>query len=63
MLCEVALGNVKEMKVPEYVEQLDRAHHSVRGVGRRGPDYAHSLTLPNGIEVPSGPVINYLEQD
>jgi poly [ADP-ribose] polymerase len=59
MLCEVALGKIKEMPVPQYVENLKPPHHSVHGVGSRGPDYAHSVTLPSGIEVPSGPVITY----
>lgn len=62
LLCEVALGNTKEMRVPEYVEKLEGVHHSVKGLGRRGPDYDHSLVLPNGIEVPSGPVVTYEDE-
>ena len=56
ILCETALGNIKRMRVPEFVEDLPEPHHSVQGLGREGPDYDFSIKLPNGIEVPCGPV-------
>jgi len=59
MLCEAALGNIKSYRVPEYVEDLPPQYQSVQGEGRRGPDYDHSIKLPNGIEVPCGPVGAY----
>lgn len=59
LLCEVALGESKQLRQPEYVEKLDATFNSVHGIGARGPDYDKSVYLPNGIEVPLGPVIEY----
>jgi len=59
LLCEVALGESKKLRQPEYVEKLDSSFNSVLGIGARGPDYEKSVYLPNGIEVPLGPVIEY----
>ena len=30
-------------------------------MGRRGPGYKHTITLPNGVKIPYGPIINYTE--
>ena len=59
MLCDVALGNMKRLYQPENVEKLESQYQSVHGVGMRGPDYKQSLIHPDGIEIPSGPVIEY----
>ena len=65
LLCEVALGNQKKLwnTGGEDVDKLAPTYHSVHGVGRMGPDYGHSLTLPNGVEVPTGRVTEYRDGD
>ena len=57
LMCEVALGNQKKMWIPEFVEKLENKFHSVHGVGQSGPNYDQSIIMPNGVEVPQGPVI------
>lgn len=59
ILCDVALGKMKRLYLPENVEKLETQFQSVHGVGTRGPDYKHSLIHPDGVEIPSGPVIDY----
>ncbi len=44
------------------MEKLDSQYHSVKGVGRRGPGYKHTVTCPNGVKIPLGKVINYHEK-
>ena len=61
LLCEVALGKSKELYQSEFVEKLDSHYHSVKGCGRRGPGYKHTVTAPNGVKIPLGKVINYNE--
>lgn len=59
MLSEVALGKSKELYNAEYVERLEPQYHSVKGVGRKGPGYDHTLVLPNGVKIPYGKVEDY----
>jgi hypothetical protein len=61
ILCEVVLGKSKELNQAEYIEKLDPPYLSVKGCGRRGPGYKHTLILPNGVKLPYGPVIDYHE--
>jgi hypothetical protein len=61
LMCEVVLGKSKELNQAEYIEKLDPPFHSVKGCGQRGPGYKHTITLPNGVKIPFGPVINYFE--
>ena len=61
--CEVVLGKSKELYQGEYVEKLEHPYNSVKGCGRRGPGYKHTIVLPNGVKIPYGPVINYHEND
>ena len=61
LMCEVALGKSKEMYNAENIEKLDPPYHSVKGTGRRGPGYKHTVTCPNGVKLPYGKVINYSE--
>ena len=63
IMCEVVLGKQKEMIQAEYVEKLEHPYNSVKGCGRRGPGYKHTIVLPNGVKIPYGPVINYHEGD
>lgn len=60
-MCEVALGKSKELFTAEYVEKLEHPYSSVKGMGRRGPGYKHTVVCPNGVKIPLGPVINYHE--
>jgi Poly(ADP-ribose) polymerase catalytic domain/Poly(ADP-ribose) polymerase, regulatory domain len=61
MMCEVVLGKQKELLQAEYIEKLEHPYHSVKGCGRRGPGYKHTITLPNGVKIPYGKVIDYCE--
>ena len=63
IMCEVVLGKQKEMIQAEYVEKLEHPYNSVKGCGRRGPGYKHTIVLPNGVKIPYGPVIDYHEGD
>jgi len=54
MLCDVALGNMYELKGSEYVTKLPKGKHSCKGIGRTCPDPAGSFTDPDGFEVPMG---------
>ncbi|XP_013185212.2 poly [ADP-ribose] polymerase isoform X1 [Amyelois transitella] len=55
LLCEVALGNMKECRKAEYVTKLPAGTHSVFGAGRTEPDPAHALKLDDDTLVPLGP--------
>ncbi|KAI8428803.1 hypothetical protein MSG28_007474 [Choristoneura fumiferana] len=53
MLCEVALGEMKECTAASYIEKLPAGKHSTWGVGRTQPDPAQTLTLDCGTVVSS----------
>ncbi|KAM3962867.1 poly-(ADP-ribose) polymerase [Aphomia sociella] len=57
LLCEVALGDMKECKQAEYVTRLPAGRHSVWGLGRTEPDPAKTQQLPCGTLVPLGPPV------
>lgn len=57
LLCEVVVGETKRVRAPEYFEAAPPGFHSVRGTGQRGPDLARSVRLPNGVLIPSGPLV------
>jgi len=61
LMCEVVLGKSKELLQAENIEKLEHPYHSVKGCGKMGPGYKHTITLPNGVKIPYGPVINYHE--
>ena len=63
LMCEVVLGKSREMNSAEYVENLDYPFHSVKGCGRQGPGYKHTVTCPNGVKIPLGKVIEYHENE
>ena len=63
MLCEVALGNSRKMWEPKFVEDLPMNVHSVHGVGRNGPDPKSRVTMPNGVDVPVGKIIELKDYD
>jgi poly [ADP-ribose] polymerase 2/3/4 len=63
MMCEVVLGKSKELYNAEYIEHLDHPFLSVKGLGRSGPGYKHTVTCPNGVKIPLGKVINYHENE
>ncbi|XP_053602526.1 poly [ADP-ribose] polymerase [Plodia interpunctella] len=56
LLCEVALGNMKECSKAEYVTKLPPGTQSVLGVGRTAP--APARALAGGALVPAGPPVN-----
>nr|XP_023025730.1 poly [ADP-ribose] polymerase [Leptinotarsa decemlineata] len=53
LLCDVALGNMFELKKAEMIQKLPPGMHSCMGIGRTHPDPKTSKTI-NGIEVPLG---------
>eukprot|EP00743_Colponemidia_sp_Colp-15_P005554 GILK01005975.1.p1 GENE.GILK01005975.1~~GILK01005975.1.p1 ORF type:complete len:563 (+),score=114.38 GILK01005975.1:1076-2764(+) len=59
LLCEVALGNMNELKKAEYLETAAPGFNSTKGVGLTGPDFAQSIVLQNGVTVPVGRLVNY----
>lgn len=59
LMCEVALGNSKKLYQADYVEKLEPQFQSVKGCGRRGPNYDDTIILPNSVKVPFGDVIDY----
>ncbi|CAK63631.1 unnamed protein product (macronuclear) [Paramecium tetraurelia] len=59
LLCEVAVGKTLNQYNPEYITNLDKQYQSVKGCGRRGPDYNQSVILSNGCKVPVGQCIDY----
>jgi len=63
LMCEVVLGKSKELYQAEFVEKLEHPYHSIKGCGRRGPGYKHTITLPNGVKIPYGKVIDYFENN
>ncbi|CAD8092465.1 unnamed protein product [Paramecium sonneborni] len=61
LLCEVAVGKSQELYQADYVQNLPKKYQSVKGCGRRGPDYKQSVILSNGCKVPVGQCIEYSE--
>jgi len=59
LMCEVALGKIKELYRAEYMESPPAGFNSVKGMGERGPDFTKSIVLPNGVIIPSGSMIAY----
>jgi poly [ADP-ribose] polymerase 1 len=54
MLCEVALGDMKEYKKAFYVDGLPKPYLSTKGVGQYMPDPKASFVEPNGCVIPLG---------
>mmetsp|Transcript_17912 Transcript_17912/g.12897 ORF Transcript_17912/g.12897 Transcript_17912/m.12897 type:complete len:95 (+) Transcript_17912:1873-2157(+) len=63
LLCEVALGKMKELTEAKDIDELEHQFLSVKGVGRRGPDYDQMLVLPSGVKVPHGEVTDYFSHN
>lgn len=55
LLCDVALGDMYELKNSKYVEKLPTGKHSCKGVGSTQPNAAESVPLlDTGVTVPLG---------
>lgn len=54
MLCEVALGDMKEYKKAFYVDGLAKPYLSTKGVGQYMPDPKSNFVEPNGCVIPLG---------
>lgn len=57
LLCEVALGNSKEVTVPQQISQLENGTHSIKCTGRR---YVSGFKKrPDGLLIPDGRLKHY----
>lgn len=54
LLCEVALGNMYELKRSEFVTKLPDGKHATKGMGSTYPDPKESHFRKDGVEIPSG---------
>jgi poly [ADP-ribose] polymerase len=65
LLCEVALGNMNQLKQAEYraKEILADNQHSTKGIGRWSPDEKESAILKDGTIVPLGNLRDSQVQD
>lgn len=62
LLCEVALGKMKKLREPLYIEQLESEFQSVHGCGSKGPDFKkRKIITPKGFALATGPEIMYPE--
>jgi len=58
LLCEVALGTSFEAHEAEYMEAPKPGTHSTKALGARAPDASRSVTTPEGVLVPCGPLVS-----
>ena len=55
LLCEVALGNVKELQTHyETVDSLPAGYDSIKALGRQEPNSTGNIYMPNGVICPLG---------
>lgn len=54
LLCEVALGNMYELKHAKHITKLPPGKHSCKGLGKTSPDPSMTKTLADGVEIPFG---------
>uniref|UniRef100_A0A914E2X6 Poly [ADP-ribose] polymerase n=1 Tax=Acrobeloides nanus TaxID=290746 RepID=A0A914E2X6_9BILA len=54
LLCQVALGNIKEEISSRYVEKADKGYHSVKGVGGTRPNPKSTVYDENGVAITLG---------
>jgi len=61
LLCDVALGNIKDYDshTDDKHNKMDKGHHSIRSLGKRGPDYDQTIVLHDGAKIPIGAVKKY----
>ncbi|EDO46812.1 predicted protein, partial [Nematostella vectensis] len=54
LLCEVALGNMHELKHASFIKKVPKGKHSVKGLGKTAPDPSATHTFEDGTIVPKG---------
>ncbi|ELT93548.1 hypothetical protein CAPTEDRAFT_223861 [Capitella teleta] len=54
LLCDVALGNMHELKAAEYVQKLPKGKHSTKGCGMTTPEPSTFYTNNDGVVYPIG---------
>ena len=59
LLSEVACGKMYECTQSEPIEKLKPEFQSTKGVGINQPDFSKMITLPNGVQLPIGPIETY----
>jgi len=65
LLCEVALGEqfvITDEDNDETVDKLPTDKNSLKAQGAQGPDHSKNIILPNGVQVPISPVIQYADE-
>jgi len=63
LLCEVALGNIKQLEQSDWNTTATEPYHSCQALGQTCPDFKKSIVLPNGVTIPVGPVENHSHID
>ena len=59
LLCEVALGTVKELRTSyETLDSLPAGFDSVKAIGRQEPDQSNNIYMPNGAIMPLGEMVD-----
>lgn len=58
LLCEVALGNMYELKDAAMLQNLPKDKHSTKGLGMTYPDPSKSYFRKDGVEIPLGTPIS-----
>ncbi len=59
LLCEVALGNVKELQTHyETVDSLPTGYDSVKALGKKEPNPSGNIYMPNGVVCPLGGAVD-----
>jgi len=63
LLCEVVLGEMKELLRPENITQLEPPYKSVLGIGSNSPRMDHKIVMPNGCVAPIGECVDYFRYE
>ncbi|EFA82774.1 polyADP-ribosyltransferase [Heterostelium album PN500] len=58
ILCEVALGNMNELKNDQYMEKAPSGKHSTKALGMAAPDAKENKKIDNDITIPVGKIKN-----
>jgi len=54
LLCDVALGNMHELKHADFITKLPKGKQSCKGIGKMAPNADEGKTTKDGVVIPSG---------